>query len=364
VPQLTLILRDLYPAALSPAASAALPRLPSLERWLAQGVTDAHGGDWRQWLQRLSAESEWHAVPPASVAAAAIASVPAGHIVWLATPVHFVAGLDTLRVHPAGLLDLPLEEQRALALDFSRVFAGAGWSLHATGRRELLLAAAPEAGQTAGTRVQVRTQDPALWLGADPSAGLPAGAGAAPLRRFGAELEMWLHEHAINRSRVRRGLLNANALWLWGGGAPVARSARAATVAAVATAAPAVIAAPRAPVRAWAQDLFVDGLAQLTGALVEAPPARWPAAEAPAGAAQDADRLVVCEFGAAPDQRTLADLERDWIAPALEQWRRGSYRSATLLAGSRAVTLERAPLRQFWRALRRTRPWWETLLQC
>jgi hypothetical protein len=52
-------------------------------------------------------------------------------------------------------------------------------------------------------------------------------------------------------------------------------------------------------------------------------------------------------------------LERDWIAPALEQWRAGRWHSATLWAGARAVTLVRRPLRTLWRRWRRARPWWE-----
>jgi len=70
---------------------------------------------------------------------------------------------------------------------------------------------------------------------------------------------------------------------------------------------------------------------------------------------------VVCELEAEPGESALQVLERDWIAPALEQWRGGTFHSATLLAGTRAVTLARAPLRALWRRWRRTRPWWETL---
>jgi len=32
---------------------------------------------------------------------------------------------------------------------------------------------------------------------------LPTGAGAARLRRLMSEIEMWLFEHAVNRSRIR-----------------------------------------------------------------------------------------------------------------------------------------------------------------
>jgi hypothetical protein len=329
------VLPDLYPTRLSEAARAALPRLPALERWFRQGRTERWIAGWRHWLLR-----EWHggslaAAMPASVAGAAVAGVPTDQPLWLASPVHFVAGLDTLRLHPAGLLRLDGAEQMELASDFLTVFAGSGWSLHATGRREMLV--------SGGAPVALRSHDPGLWLGADPAEGLPAGEGARPLRRFGAELEMWLHEHAVNTARLRKGLLNVNALWLWGGGAPLAARPPASTRA-----------------MAWASDLFVDGLCALAGSSADPLPPRWPM-PLHAGSLPP-ELLAVCELHS--DADSLAALDRDWIAPALEQWRDGAYRSATLLAGNHAVSLEWAPMRRLWRAWRRPRPWWESLLQC
>lgn len=339
--RLLFILSDLYPVRLSEAASASLPRLPALERWLGRGLADTATGGWRRTLQREWQGGAVGAVAPASIAGAAVAEARPDQPLWFATPVHFVAGLATLRLHPGGLLTLGPDEQRILEADFARVFAGSGWTLHATGRREMLLA-----GGAAG---RVHSLDPAWSLGADPSAGLPAGEGAAPLRRLGAEVEMWLHEHPVNQVRLSRGLLNANALWIWGGGEPLATMPAASGVSAA-----------RAPPMAWADDLFVDGLARLTGTIVNRPPERWPAEAASARG----DLLCVCELGAAPDTRSLRALDEDWIAPALELWRRGAYQSATLLAGRRAIRLERGSLRQFGRALRPARPWWENLLQC
>ena len=342
--RLILVLRDLHPARLSEAARASLPRLGKLEQWLARGATEQAADGWRLWLQRRSRDAQRYAAPLASIAGAAVANLPAAQPLWLATPLHLVAGLDTVRVHPAGLLELAWEEQQALQQDFKRVFAGSGWSLHPTGRREMLLAGG--AGAASGA---VRSHDPALWLGADPRSGMPAGPGAEALRRLGAELEMWLHEHPVNQARLGRGLLNANALWIWGGGA----AAMAREELSVPDASGATV--------AWADDLFIDGLARLDGFAVEPLPTRWPQT---LPAMPVANILVACELGAAPDERTLRSLERDWIGPALGRLADGGLQSATLLAGSQAVRLERVAFRSLWRRLRRTRPWWETLLQC
>ena len=353
VPQLILVLRDLFPARLSREASASLPRLPALEQWLARGDVESGTGGWRQWLQREYAGGNLAALPSASIAGAAVAGLPADQPLWYATPMHLVAGLDTVRVHPAGLLQLDLEEQQLLQGDFARVFEGSGWSLHATGRRELLLAGGPVLAAAA-----LRSTDPAQWLGADPRAGMPGGQGSEPLRRLGSELEMWLHEHPVNRIRLGRRQLNANALWLWGGGATVAAGAGVAPPGAPPG-------APRGTPRgaaAWADELFIDGLARLAGLQLQPPAGRWP--QAAAGPQPAGEVIAVCELGAVPDERSLRSMESDWIAPALAQWRRGPARRITLLAGNRAVTLGRAPLRTLWRRLRRTRPWWETLLAC
>jgi hypothetical protein len=246
-----------------------------------------------------------------------------------------MAGLDTVRMHPAGLLTLHPGEQAALAADFARVFSDSGHTLHATGRRELLLA-----GGAACAPGSVHSHDPGKWLGTDPRCGFPTGDGAPALRRLGAEIEMWLHDHPVNRARAERGLLQANALWLWGGGAPALAGGTAST-------------APQP--MAWAEDLFVDGLARLRGCSIASATQRWPAA---AG-----DMLAVCDLGARPDAQSLLALEREWLAPAFEHWRSGAAHSATLLAGDRAITLRGPRWRGVLRRMRRSRPWWESLLQ-
>ncbi len=335
MPRLILVLHDLYSLRLDQAAQAALPRLPTLERWLAQGEAGAAPGGWREWLWRELGDARQPVAPPASIAGGAVVGAPADQPLWLATPAHLMAGLDTVRMHPAGLLALDLSEQTILATDFARVFAGSGYSLHATGRRELLLA-----GGAALAPASVVSHDPGKWLGKDPSSGFPSGHGATALRRLGAEMEMWLHDHPINRARAERGLLQANALWLWGGGAPLATGG-------AASAAPQTM--------AWADDLYMDGLARLRGLSMASGAQCWPSAPC--------DLLAVCELGARLNSHSLLALERDWVAPAFEQWRTGVVHSASLLAGDRVVTLRGWRWRGVVRRMRRSRPWWETLLQ-
>lgn len=363
--RLTLVLPDLYPATPSEATRASLPRLPALERWLARARREALGGDagWRDWLLARHAPG-WRAAGPAAVAARALAvpgpgtgpaASPAAPVHWLATPVHFVAGLDTLRLHPAGLLRLEATEQQALASDFARVFAGSGWHLRATGRRELLLGGPP---------VEARTADPARWLGAEPSEGMPAGPAAGALKRVGAEIEMWLHQHPVNEAREARGELPATALWAWGS---TGRAPPGLQPAPQPGLAPGVSATAPAP-RLFGEDAFLDGLARVTGAAAPGPADAAAAhglhGAAPGGVAgRGHDVVVVLGAGELPGPEQIADWESAWFEPALAAHARGDWEALVLACGD-ALWHARRGLGGALRGLKPAAPWWEPLLAC
>jgi hypothetical protein len=332
VPQLVLILADFYTTPISSSAPT-LQRLPALELLSARARRRPLSRDWRQWLAAEVCDADVAALPPAALSAAGWIDSPGSIHHWFATPVHFFAGLDSLHVHPAGLLRLTREVQEALVADFERVFAGSGYHLHATGRRDLLLAGPPADG--------VHSSDPARWLGADPSAGLPAGEGAPALRRLTAELEMWLHEHPINQARVAAGELPASALWLWGGGPSPARR-------------------PAALPQLFADDAFVEGLCRLCGGSVLPLPPGWPAVRAApdsrAGAASEA--IAVLPTVSPRGMEAWEEIEEHWLVPALADLRAGRLDAICLIAGERRYDLSRWGLARVWR---QPRPWWEEL---
>ncbi len=217
--ELVFILTDFLAVTVGGHASATLPRLPALETVLARGALRRLTHDWRDWLAARSGAAQ---MTPAQAVAAAWLGAPsatdahdagaheagvARHY-WLATPVHFFAGIDSVQLHPAGLLRLPEAEQQELVRQFAQVFADSPWRLMAFGQRELLLAGPP---------LSASGLDPAEFTGADPSPGLPRGPDAAALKRLGSEIELWLHEQPLNHERAARGELAVSALWLWGG---------------------------------------------------------------------------------------------------------------------------------------------------
>jgi len=311
------------------------PRLPLLETLLARASARSLQPDWRGWLALRAGGGAWAAAAPAATVAAAWELRPvAGRErdqAWLVSPVHYFAGLDSVHLHPAGLLRLDRAEQQALVADFARVFADSPWTLQALDRRELLLW---------GPAIAASAADPALFAGSDPSPGLPRGEGAAQLRGLGAEIEMWLYEHPLNLERQQRGELPVTTLWPWGGNAQVAATR-----------------APRAtrPAQLYGRDTYAEALWRLSGGSVQALPQSID--EVPIGAG--GDHIVVFPL-LQPEGVTLAlqAFEQHWLAGAWRALRRRQLSRLTLLIGPHIYRLGWLQLARVWRA---RRPWWQRL---
>jgi len=316
-------------------------RAPLLERLLARADSAVHVQDWRAHAWSIVAPG----VDPPAIACGAWAGAQthadretnAGGWLLLATPVHLIAGLQGVSLAANGVLALSLEESARLAEEFNHLFAGGGARL-VRGRGTLLLclidapsaAAAPPA-----------TTDPETILGRDIGAHLPQGVAGAPLRRLMSELEMWLHDHALNEARRAREEPDIAGLWLWGGA--------------------------RAEERLPALDLWSHGEDPLFGAYE--PRASFAADVRASGAsgasgADRADRADDATGGArsgiivsatAPGEAGFANFERDWLAPALADLRAGRIERLELSLGASSHRLGR---RASYRVWRRARPWW------
>jgi len=327
------ILGDFFLPARSPQAEA-LPRIPALELLLARAACTRIPGGWRAWLTAVAAPAGVRDLPPATIAARAWLGpqvAPAGY--WLATPVHYLAGIDSVHLHPAGLLRLAGEEQAELAADFNALFGDAGWVLQAYGRRELLLCGPP---------LDASAVDPGQWAGRDPVGAAAHGVDAKVLRRLGSEIEMWLHEHPLNARRRAHGQLAVTGLWLWG-----SRSGSAPR--------PSGLEARPAPPVLYGTDLQAEGLWRLGGHMVRALPESFEAARAH----QDQHSIVLYPaLGAEGLTALLQRLEERWLAPALGALRARRLGSLQLLAGERSFRLRRLWLARFWRE---RVPWWQAL---
>jgi hypothetical protein len=134
----------------------------------------------------------------------------------MATPVNLVAGLTSVHLDRRGILQLSAADSTAIATEFRRIFHDSGFVLEPLDSGHFLLFGPP--------MPVAKTLEPARAMGNSIADAQPAGASDPALRRLGAEIEMWLHEHPINDARRRRGEAPVTGLWLWGGGpSPVAR---------------------------------------------------------------------------------------------------------------------------------------------
>lgn len=288
-------------------------RAPLLERLLARADGPSDTADWRAQAFRLIAPESACVPSVANAALAPSASRAPGSWVFLATPVHLLAGMTSIGMAADGLIEIDSFEADALAADFNRVFAGAGMSLE-RGRDTLLVCRFDEP-------LRVATSAPEDAAGHDLWDYLPRGDDAARLRSLTSEIEMWLFDHAVNRRRQDEQRPVINALWLWGGGAADAATPT---------------------LSGW-----TAGEDPLFGSFARA--CRYP------GAATSG----VITVPAWPGTPSWQDVEERWVAPALADLGAGRLASIELSVRRRRLTLNTRSLRRFWR---RARPWWEILI--
>jgi hypothetical protein len=358
VSEIVIVIADLYlPAGFTDAAGAsyadvstgALPSpgtavggppagSPGAEHLARFGRKRALEGEagWRAWLARRLGRDDLGNVPPAVIAAAALETPPTSPTVWLATPLHRIAGLTSVHLDRRSLLQWSAEEIQGFVTDFNRIFGD-------DPKEPARLRPLPAGGLLleAPANLVALTTDPARALVSGLEEALPKGPQATPFKLLGAEIEMWLHSHPLNAFRVRRGALPVNALWLWGGG-PVASVSR-----------PELNPPASDAPRLFGSDPYLAGLARLGGM----PLAPLPTAlhDVP-GVSDNARTVLVIEIAPLLHSNpawsvfdVMADLDRRFITPALVALHAGATESLTLLANDIELSVRRRDRLKFWR---------------
>jgi hypothetical protein len=290
---------------------------------------------WREWLARWLGRGDLAGVSVAAVAAAAVTGGDAATR-WIATPVELVAGLTRVHLGRPGIVRLTPQEQAMLADAFARTFGGSGVTLQPLSDGQFLAV-------TPGID-PIATTEPARCAG-----GLlvvPQGAGAAPLLRLIAEIEMWLHGAAFNEARAARGAAPVTALWLWGASGATLAQARAPEGAPAGG-------GPHGATAAFGSDAFVAGLLALDGRALERLPERTETLFADPSTART---VVVAELaGELPGEgawtltAAAAALDRRLIQPALAALRDGSLGRLTLIANDTCIAVGRLSGMKRWR---------------
>jgi hypothetical protein len=348
VREIVIVIGDLYlePQLTAPSATdaAELGVAPGIEQLARFGERATLPEGWRALTARWLGLPQYADVAPASVAAAALEETPPAGAVWLATPVHLIAGMSSLHFDRRSVLRLPAADLEALAASFRDTFRGSGFDLRPLGSGELLLSGAEVSPAAA-------TTEPARLLLTSVAEALPMGAGARALRQLSAEMEMWLHDHPVNDERTRRGALTVATLWLWGGGA-----------AAVARPTP----APREiKDAAFGSDAYLRGLWRLAGGETRPMPVDWTAVLGEARAQRALGVVEVAELLHANASWRLADavadIDRRLISPSLAALYRGDLDRLILLANDRCLSMRPADRWRLWRRMRPARGSLESL---
>lgn len=237
-----------------------------------------------------------------------------GATVIVATPVHYLAEMSNVRLPIDGILSLRQAEADTLADDFNRVWHGAGIRLLAGSRAGLFCITDPP--------LPVSTHDPEDVLGQHIEMYLPTGEYAPRLRQLMSEIEMWLFEHAVNRSRLAAGGPTPgrpaiSGLWLWGAG-------------------PALAALPQVAGWTAGDDLLFNAFA--------------------AQRARQNGMSGVAACTAEPGTDEWLETE-SWLESSLADLRARRIGRLELSAGKRCFSLNSGGTHRFWR---RGRPWWES----
>jgi len=133
------------------------------------------------------------------------------------TPLHLAVGSDHITARNPEELQLSEFDSRALFEALAELWpSGEGWTARWVDAQCWLIGHASLQGLACASLDRVLARNVAAWM---PEARL--------LRRLQNEIQMLLHEHALNEAREQRGLLPVNSVWISGcgrheGGAPPA----------------------------------------------------------------------------------------------------------------------------------------------
>jgi hypothetical protein len=258
-------------------------------------------------------------------------------MVWMATPVHLVTGLTSLHLDRRSILRLSADDLTALVAEFRRVFHDSGFLLQPLDSGDFLLL---------GSQLPVaQTLEPARSIGSSVADAQRVGTGDSSLRRLGAEMEMWLHEHPVNDARRRRGEMPVTGLWLWGGGPlPAWRASAAADQPA---------AGPPSSDIAFGRDAYLQGLWASAGKKVFPLP---PQLADVFGYPHARRAALVMEIGAMLHSNptwtffdALAQIDRAFIAPAVEALGAARLERLLILANDRQLTVRTRDRFRLWR---------------
>lgn len=305
------------------------PALPALHILLAR-ATAAQGPalDLEEWLCHAFAVDKQQDWPLAALALVADGGSP-GNDYWLrADPVHLRVDRSQLVLADSRAFGITQDEANRLTRALNSHFSDAGLVFQARHpeRWYLRLEKPPQLQTRALAEVADKYIDEFL----------PAGADSIYWHGVCNEIQMVLHEQAVNEAREASGNLPVNSVWLWGGGRL-----------------PKIAAKPFAHV--WTNEHLAKSLALASGASLSSLPQNAQAWLAQSHA-PGVHLVVLDSLRSAAQYRdmdrwreNIKELEACWFAPLLTALQRRELEELFLSSGSWSFAVSRGNLWKLWR---------------
>jgi len=284
--------------------------------------------DMEEWLCRAFAVNKQQDWPVAALTLVSDGGSPDDEYWLRADPVYLRLDSGQLLLADTRSFAITAEEADRLTQSLNSHFSGAGmlfYVLHP--ERWYLRVAIPP---------QLQTRLLAEVVGKNIDEFLPVGKDSIYWHGVYNEIQMVLHDHAVNEAREAAGNPPVNSVWLWGGGRL-----------------PDVVKKPSAHV--WTDECLAKGLALASGAGISSLPQNAQAwlAQTPAAGAH---LLILDSLRAAAQYRDRArwlediqQLEIRWFAPLLTALQRGEIQELTISSGAWSFIVARADLWKLWR---------------
>jgi len=308
-----------------------LPLVPALDRLLSRGsVRSLVNQSFHFALARLFGCSppSGQDVPVAAVTHQ-LDAAGAGQGIWMrADPVFLRPDRRSVVLLDAGSARLDTRDALALAAEVKPLLESRGYELEVPcpERWYLRLQNMPRISTTELEQV----------VGRDIASALPGGSDAATWHRLLNEIQMLLHQSAVNVDRETRGLAPINSLWFWGCGSTPAPVPQRWTV-------------------IHGTDLFLRGLAEIGGGACLPVPSG--ANECLANGEAEDQVLVVlesCRRAAAHQEvemwgAAVRELEQRWFKPLAGALQRGALLSLSLITDEMELEVRPLSLLCLWR---------------
>jgi hypothetical protein len=179
---------------------------------------------------------------------------------------------------------------------------------------------------------EIKTTPLARLIGKHIEQGMPRGKNASLWRKYSNEIQMLLHQSAINTRREEKGLLPINSVWFWGAGKL-----------------PTITARPWVGV--WSDEHLVRGLAQLNQTKIHPVPTdanTWLTQLTTAGEYLLTTPALFRDLE--EYNKTLYHLDQAWAAPLLSALKRGIIDTVLIYpCQARVFCLTRQRARHWWR---------------